>query len=85
MKVDFGPCRNRNNNTAVLMMPVTMLLPASSTEAWMNAPESVNQTSSMPVGSSPFFTIASNRWRMPLITSIALASPFLTIRKRAAG
>ena len=85
MKVDFGSCRNRKSRTAVRMIPVMMLLQASSTEAWMKAPETVNQKSCMPVGSSPFFTIESNRCRMPLITSIALASPFLTMRNRAAG
>ena len=85
MKVERGSWRKRKSSAAVSTMPMMMLLHASSTDAWMNWPESLNHTSSMPVGSSPLRLICSTRLRMPLMTSMALASPFLTMKKLAAG
>ena len=85
MKVDFGSCRNRNNNTAVRMMPVTMLLHASSTDALMKLPESRTHCSFMPEGSSRSRLIRSTSARTLSITRTALESPFFTIFRITPG
>ncbi len=85
MNVERISWRNRRSRNAVRVMPSRMLDHASSTDAWMNSPESLNQLSFMPPGSSPLLTISSKRLRAASMTLTALESPRLTISSWTAG